>query len=125
MDINIRIGNVRPVYSPIPQPLPQHSQIFVNQEISPSYPLDLALFTRELSLVRSLTLETSSRGRSGEITLMSRQGHIIGKALIAQGRTVILLTQPMAAADIRIFSQSQVFVGSIEMELDRPFGRRY
>ncbi len=124
MDINIRVGNVRPVYIPIPRPIPQQSHIFVNQEISPSYPLDLALFSRELSVVRSLTLETTSRGRPGEMTLMSRQGHIVGRALIAQGRTVIILTTPTAAADIRIFTHSQVHVGSIELELDRQFGRR-
>ncbi len=124
MDINIRIGNVRPVYQPSPLPLPQLSRILANQEISPSYPLDLALFARDFAPVRSMTLETTSRGRAGEITLMSRQGHIVGRALIAQGRTVILLTIPTAAADIRIFTQSQVHVGSIELELERQIGRR-
>ena len=124
MDINIRIGRVRPVYQPIPQPLPQQSRIFVNQEISPSYPLDLALFAREFAPVRSLTLETTARGRAGEITLMSRQGHIVGRALIAPGRTLILLTIPTPAADIRIFTQSPVHVGSIELELERQIGRR-
>ncbi|MES2527080.1 MAG: hypothetical protein V4598_08325 [Bdellovibrionota bacterium] len=125
MDINIRIGQVRPQFPQGPQgpqgpQFPSSSRIIVNKEISPAYPLDLALLTRELSPVRSLTIETSSRGyAAGELTLMSRQGHTIGRALIAQGRTIVLLTIPTAAADIRIFTQSPVQVGSIEMELER------
>lgn len=129
MDINIRIGDVRPQGPQFPQgpgpQFPSSSRIFVNQEISPSYPLDLALFSREFALVRSITLETTVRGyAAGELTLMSRQGHIIGRALIAQGRTLVLLTIPTAAADIRIFTQAPVQVASIELELERQIGRR-
>ena len=124
ISINIRIGNVRQVHVPVPMPIPQHSNIFINQEISPSYPLDLASFSREYSLVRALTLETTSRGRAGEITLMSGQGHIVGRALISQGRTLVILTTPTSVADLRIFTQSQVFIGNIELDLmSQP--RRY
>lgn len=121
MDINIRIGSVRPAYNPIPVPLPLSVRLHVAREISPSYPLDLSQLSRELSPVRSLSIETTLRGYgSGEITLMSRMGHIVGRAFITQGRTLVLLTTPTALADIRIFTQTQVQVGMIEAELDRP-----
>lgn len=132
MDINLRIGQVRSQYPQYPQgpqgpqfpPMPSSNRIFVNQEISASYPLDLASFTREYGAVRSLTLETTLRGYgNSEITLMSRQGFIVGRAVVSQGRTIVLLTTPTALSDIRIFSQSPVMIGSIEAELDRPYGR--
>jgi hypothetical protein len=126
MDINIRIGQVRPQYPQGPQfpPMPSTSRILVNQEISASYPLDLANFTHEYAQVRSLTLETSLRGyANSEITLMSRQGYIVGRSLVSHGRTIILLSTPTALSDIRIFTQSPVLVGSIEVELDRLYGR--
>ncbi len=118
MDINIRIGAVRPVHNPFPNPGPQQpypSRLMVNQEVSPSYPLDLAHFTRSHEVVSSLTLETALRGYgSGEITLMSRQGHIIGRGYASQGRTMIYLTIPTPLSEIRVFTQSQIFIGSIE-----------
>lgn len=126
-DVSIRVGNVRSQYSPIPvpQPLPIPSRLYVNQEISPSYPLDLAAFTREFSAVRSLTLETTVRGYgNAELTLISRQGQIVGRAIAIQGRTIILLTIPTALSDIRIFTQVPVLVSAIDAEFDRPIGRR-
>ncbi len=120
MDINIRIGAVRssynpaPIPSPYPMPIPS-SRILVNQEVSPSYPLDLAQFARGYSVVRSLTLETTIRGyNGGEITLMGRLGQIVGRGYASQGRTTILLTIPTPLSDIRIYTQSQIFIGSIE-----------
>lgn len=128
LDINIRIGSVRPTYNPSPYPLPYPqypqpypqpqpipSRVYVNQEVSPSYPLDLSQFSRGYSVVRSLTLETSLIGYgSNEITLMSRQGQIVGRGYATQGRTTILLTIPTPMADIRIFTQTQIYIGSIE-----------
>lgn len=129
LDVNIRIGAVRPQYNPIPgpgpipQPIPMPTRLLVNQELSPSYPLDLAVFTRELGQARILTLETQIRSNfAGEITLMSRYGHIVGRAQAMQGRTVIYLSQPTVLSEIRIYSQSPVRVGQIEAELER-FGR--
>jgi hypothetical protein len=115
LDINIRIGAVRPAYNPVPDYHPVPSRMMINQEVSPSYPLDLAQFSRTYSVVRSLTLETSLRGRgSNEITLMSRHGQIVGRGYASQGRTTILLTIPTPLSDIRIFTQTQIFIGSIE-----------
>jgi hypothetical protein len=118
MEVSIRVGNVRPQgpMGPGPQQ-PYPSRVFVNQEVSPSYPLDLSVFTREYSIVRTLTLETTLRGYAGgEITLMSRSGYTVGRAIAQQGRTVILLTTPTSLSDIRIYTSSPVLVGSIDFQ---------
>lgn len=122
MDINIRIGAVRPSYNPIPVPvpLPLSVRLHVNQEISPSYPLDLALLSRERSIVSSLAVETNLRVRiAANMTVINRQGQIVGRAMIASGITHIALTQPSVLSDLRLFTDYQVGVLGIEAQLER------
>lgn len=122
MDINIRIGAVRPSYNPIPVPvpLPLSVRLHVNQEISPSYPLDLALISRERGVVNSLAVETNLRVRiAANMTVINRQGQIVGRAMIASGITHIALTQPSVLSDLRLFTDYQVGVLGIEAQLER------
>lgn len=133
MDVSIRVGNVRPQYNPYPQPGPSYpqpypqqmpSRILVNQEISPSWPLDLSTLTREYATVRSLRLETNLRSRiAANLTVINRYGQTVGRAMISSGSTLIVITQPSALSDLRIYTDYPVLVGSIEAELDRPYGR--
>lgn len=122
IDINIRIGAVRPSYNPIPVPvpLPLSVRIHLNQEIAPAYPLDLALFTRERSIVSSLAIETNLRARiAANMTVINRQGQIVGRAMIASGITHIALTQPSVLSELRLFTEYQVSVLGIEAQLER------
>lgn len=137
MDISIRVGNVRPQYNPYPQqpqypgpsypqPFPQQlpARILVNQEISPSWPLDLSTLTREYATVRTLRLETSLRSRiAANLTVINRYGQTVGRAMISSGITLVVITQQSSLSDLRIFTDYPVLVGSIEAELDRPYGR--
>lgn len=122
MDINIRVGAVRPSYNPIPVPvpLPLSIRLHVNQDISPAYPIDLALFSRERSIVSSLEVETNLRVRIATyMTVINRQGQIVGRAMISSGVTHITLTQPSVLSDLRLFSEYQVTVLGIEALLER------
>jgi len=120
MDINIRIGAVRPVYNPIPVPMPHSLRLYVNQDISPSYPLDLSLVSRERAFVSMLSVETNLRARiAANMTVINRQGQIVGRAMISSGITRIALTQPSIISELRLFTDFQVTVSGIEAQLDR------
>jgi predicted DNA-binding protein (UPF0251 family) len=118
-EVRIRIGQVRPRGG---QPTPRPERIFVNQEVSPVYPLELGQILRyESRLIKSITIEARSlRQAQAQLSLFARRGEGQGVLFIGPNtvRATLQLRRPMAAHELRLEAAAPILIQNLELEFD-------
>lgn len=135
-EVRIRVGQVRsqgPQYPGPQYPGPQYpgpqqpgqsvQRVYVQQEISSRYPLQLSsLLPYEYRMIRSVSVEARSRfGGQAQLILSGIYSGQQGAIMVNQSQTraTIRLARPMAASELQLISNSSVQVEALEIEFDR------
>lgn len=115
--INIKVGNVRPVQHQGPQ------RIHVGREISAGRGLQLGqLLGFEQRLISSIALEArTQRHSTAEVALLALSGQVLATAQVSQipMRPVLRLIRPVSARELSLESFSPVIIESIEVDFER------
>lgn len=126
-EVRIRVGMVR--QGPQGPQFPQSQRIYVGQEISNRFPLELSrLLGYESRLIRSVTIEArTQRHLQAQVSLLGGYGELQGAIVIQSGsvRGTINLRRPMAAHELRLESFSPVLIDSLELEFEQSYYPRY
>jgi hypothetical protein len=130
-EVRIRVGQVRsqgPQYPGPQYPGPQNpgqsvQRVYVQQEVSSRYPLQLSsLLPYEHRLIRSVSIEARSRlGGQAQLILSGIYSGQQGAIMVNQSQTraTIRLARPLAASELQLISNSSVQVEALEIEFDR------
>jgi hypothetical protein len=116
-NVIVRVRDIRHVPQ---QPIPQSQRIYIGQETSGYNTLLLGRFLPyEYRSIRSITIEARSRFQTmSQLTLATNFGQILGSVVIFQTptRSIIYLSRPMLASELRLESLTPVMIDSLDIQ---------
>ena len=127
----------RPVPGPGPRPTPgpgypgpgypeqsQYQRVYVGQELSQRYPLELSrVLPYESREVRSISIEGRTREFQAVVFVYNYRRELVGSAVVNQynPRPVIQLFRSVPLRDLRLESNAPIQIDSLELEFERPY----